>query len=305
LSRHADLYIAHNLAALPAAATAAARHHAKLGFDAEDYHPGELPDDQADPLELRLRRRIERELLAQCQHLTCASPMIGEAYATDYGVEMLPILNVFPLSEAPSASAPPSFARGEEPSLYWFSQTIGPNRGVEQVVRALGQMKTRAVLRLRGNPLPGYSRRLKEFALQIGGSDLNSRITLLPVSEPAEMVRLASPHDVGLAVEPGQNENNRRALSNKIFTYLLAGVPVMLSDTPAQVKLSRELGEATWVVDLNNSADVAHSLDRFFSSEKRQQAARDTAWRLARERYNWDMEQHKFLRLVEEVTLSK
>src|SRR5262249_54823904 len=36
----ADLYIPHSLAALPAAAWAARRHGAKLGFDAEDDHVG-------------------------------------------------------------------------------------------------------------------------------------------------------------------------------------------------------------------------------------------------------------------------
>ena len=38
----ADLYIAHNLGALPAAAGAAHTHAARLGFDAEDFHRGEL-----------------------------------------------------------------------------------------------------------------------------------------------------------------------------------------------------------------------------------------------------------------------
>ena len=38
----ADLYIAHNLAALPAARHAARRHRGRLGFDAEDYHRGQF-----------------------------------------------------------------------------------------------------------------------------------------------------------------------------------------------------------------------------------------------------------------------
>ena len=37
----ADLYIAHYVAALPAARAAACRHGAMMGFDAEDFHSGE------------------------------------------------------------------------------------------------------------------------------------------------------------------------------------------------------------------------------------------------------------------------
>jgi hypothetical protein len=43
----ADLYIAHYVAALPAAGAAAQRHGALLGFDAEDFHSGEGTDDPA------------------------------------------------------------------------------------------------------------------------------------------------------------------------------------------------------------------------------------------------------------------
>ena len=300
----ADLYIAHNLAALPAAAAAASRHGAPLGFDAEDYHPGEL-EDELGQVELCIRRVMERELLPRCRHLTCASPMIGEAYARDYGVSMKAILNVFSLEEAPPAPVRTASTRGQEQSLYWFSQTIGPNRGLEQIVQAMAVMSTRVRLRLRGNPIREFVERLRRLAEQADSAELSSRIEVLPIAEPWEMVRLAAPHDLGLATELTISENRSICLTNKIFTYLLAGVPVALSQTPAQTQMAGELGEAALLIDLHNPEAIAASFDSFFSSAERQQAARDTAWRLARERYNWDIEQHKFLRLVEEVTLSR
>jgi hypothetical protein len=134
----ADLYIAHNLAALSAAAVAAKRHSGKLGFDAEDYHCGELAPTPENRLELAIRRALEGHFLPQCAHLTAASPLIAEPYQKDYGVMMTPILNVFPLSEAPCEPAEPSSRRGRLPSLYWFSQTIGPGRGLEEIVKTMG-----------------------------------------------------------------------------------------------------------------------------------------------------------------------
>jgi hypothetical protein len=41
----ADLYVAHYVAALRAAAQAAHRHQAAYAFDAEDFHLGDLPDE--------------------------------------------------------------------------------------------------------------------------------------------------------------------------------------------------------------------------------------------------------------------
>ena len=67
------------------------------------------------------------------------------------------------------------------------------------------------------------------------------------------MARLAAQHDVGLASELSTPPNRAISLTNKVFTYLLAGIPVLLSNTPAQRGLAAELGEAAQVVDLKSS----------------------------------------------------
>ncbi len=297
MSEPADLYLAHNLAALPAAARAAAHHGARLGFDAEDFHCGELDESPVSATERAARTIIERTLLPRCQHLTAAAPGIARQYQQRYGVTMETILNVFPLAEAPLAPASPQ--AGEGPSLYWFSQTVGAERGLEAVVRAMGQMRVRARLRLRGNPSPGYADTLQTLARRVGGEDLARRIDLLPIAPPSEMARLAAGHNVGLALEPTRPLNRALCLTNKIFVYLLAGLPVCLSRTPAQTALATELGEAAWVTDIDDPATFARSLDDHLGDPGRLQRARLAAWGLARSRYNWDVEQRRFLSVVE------
>ncbi len=295
----ADLYLAHNLAALPAAARAARRHRARLGFDAEDFHCGELEDTPANAAELTARAMIERDLLPRCRHLTAASPGIARHYEQRYGVRMETILNVFSLSEAPAHPVAGAHTRGEKSSLYWFSQTIGAQRGLEPVVRAMGRMKERPLLRLRGHPVSGYLDALRTLARQVGGDDLAQRIDVLPIAPPNEMARLAAGHDVGMAIEQNQPLNRAICLTNKIFVYLLAGLPICLSRTPAQEALAVELGEAAWVADLDDPAALARSLDERLGSPERLQRARASAWKLAQTRYNWEVEQKAFLALVE------
>jgi len=294
----ADLYIAHNLAALPAAAAAARKYGAKLGFDAEDYHCGELKKTTANALELRVRRGIEAKLLPKCQHLTSASPQISAAYRRDYGVEMTPILNVFPLADAPDQPATPQSSSGELPSLYWFSQTVGRDRGLEQIVDAMGFMSTKLRLILRGNAQDEYIHQLRERAQRAGGQDLVARISLVLVSAPDSMIRLCAPHDLGLALELSDTTNRDICLTNKAFTYLLAGVPVLLSKTTAQMQLADELGEAALLVDIFDAQQIARALDDYFADPERQRAARAEAWRLGRCPFNWEAEQVKFLEQV-------
>jgi glycosyltransferase involved in cell wall biosynthesis len=288
----ADLYIAHYTTALIAAADAARRLGARLGFDAEDDHPGEIIPSAKAKADLRIIGRIERTLLPRCVHRTAASPGIAAAYCNRYGTHFEPILNVFPRAMAP---AQPQRRPSAVLSVYWFSQTVGPGRGLEDIVAAIGMMKAPVRLTLRGSRDLGYSEHLRMLAAKAGCLD---RIEFLDQSDPDKMATLAADHDVGLSIEPRIRPNNEICLGNKIFTYLLAGIPVLLSDTPAQRALAGELGIAAQVVDLGQPAAIARVLDAYAENPDALQAAKQHAWHLGQTRFNWDREKQLLLKSV-------
>jgi glycosyltransferase involved in cell wall biosynthesis len=288
----ADLYIAHYVAAFPAAAAAARRHGAALGYDAEDFHAGEQIDRPGESCRTDLVRAIEAAFLPRCSHLTASAPMIADAYAGLYGKRPVSVLNVFPLSGVGDRHLP---AQVGELSAYWFSQTIGPDRGLQPIIQAMARTQARVTLHIRGNDPWGHGKALLSLAqsLQVG-----DRVKLLPMASPFAMVELAGEYDIGLAVETEGSENHRRCLANKIFTYLLAGRPVLMSDTPAQQALAGELGEAAAVVSLGDPSAIAQQLDMWALMPGRLQVAGQTACRLARSRFNWEIEKGVFLASV-------
>ena len=113
------------------------------------------------------------------------------------------------------------------------------------------------------------------------------------------MVNLAASYDLGLSLETEATESRRLCLTNKIFTYLLAGVPVMMSDTPAQSALAPELGDAAALVSLADPPAMARVLDRLAGSPDVLDQAKATAARLGRQRYNWQVEKRMLLTSVE------
>jgi len=284
----ADLYIGHYIAGLAAAGRAAQRRGAMLGFDAEDLHTGE-----GTALQMSMVRTIEGVLMPSCRHVTAAAPLIGKAYRARYGVEPATVLNVFPLAMAP---AKPICAGQGTLRAYWFSQTVGLDRGLQAFIQAMARTTMRVTLDIRGSNRWGHGDRLMELARELGVAD---RVRLLPMAAPQEMVRLAADYDIGLSLETDVSENRRVCLTNKIFTYLLAGVPVLLSDTPAQGALAPELGVAARIVSLADPTGIAAALDRLAGAPDERSAARDMAWRLGRERYNWDVEKGALLGSVE------
>jgi glycosyltransferase involved in cell wall biosynthesis len=297
--RHkARLYLSHLLAALPAAAIAARLHGVRYSFDAEDFHPGDLADTPENAATNRLVRLIEARYLPGCDYVTAASPCIADAYAQAYGINRPEvILNTFPLRRAfLNFTLQGSHRPG--PSLYWISQTIGAGRGLECAVSAIARAKSRPHLYLRGTPDPTYIQSLLTFASECG---VLERVHILEKADSEEMERLASCFDIGLSAEPGSSPNNRLALGNKIFTYLLAGIPIVLSNTEAHVDFSPLLGKAAQVFAADDAEVLAKALDRWLLNPISLAAAREHAWRLGQERFNWEVESQKLVELVGRV----
>ncbi|PTY04674.1 hypothetical protein DB347_18350 [Opitutaceae bacterium EW11] len=295
----ADLYIGHGIAGLAAAAIAAGARKARYAFDAEDFHSAETTAVVENAADAAIVGTIEAALLPGCCCMTAASPLISHAYSTKYSIDPpVPILNVFPLSEAP-AEAPAVLTDPRKPAkLYWFSQTIGPGRGLEQVILTLARMKTHCELYLRGIPAGDFVDDLLGIAATVG---FTGKIEILPTAPSSEMARLATHYDLGLSLEQTKPANRDLCLTNKIFTYLLAGLPIALTPTQAQLQLAPELGSSAVMLNLDEPAKAATELDSYFASPLRRATARAEAWRLAQTRFNWEVEQISLLRTIDAV----
>ena len=283
----ADLYIAHYPAALPAVAIAARVHGGRYAYDAEDFYLGDWPDGAEHESKRRLLHAIEDRHLPNCAYVTAASPGIADAYAETYGIERpTVVLNVFPRAEAPEA-ANIAGTTVPGPSIYWFSQTIGPDRGLEAAVKAIGRARTKPHLYLRGHPATGFVEQLRSIASGVNAAD---RLHIMPSESPLDMVRLASAYDVGLSGEPAHNRNNKIALGNKISTYLLAGIPVLFSDIPAHRAFAAEADCAVRLYAVENDEALATAIDALLGDPQALANARATAFQLGQTRFNWDVE---------------
>lgn len=293
MDHEADLYIGHNLPSLPIVYNAAKKYSAKYGFDAEDYHKGEGIDIK----EYLLRDYIESEYLPGASYLTTSSPLINEKYYLDYHVQMETILNVFPIednTELDSRSDKKTF------SLYWFSQTIGPGRGLEEILLIVSKMKSKPYVYLRGSADvdKNFINHLKILSSQYGIED---KIIILKSSSPDSMIKLASQHDIGLSIELNKPLNRSICLTNKVFTYLLAGIPVILSNTKAQNEIYQNINDAAILIELNNPVDSARMIDEVLLNKQLLNKMKNASKQYSVNKYNWNIEKKKFLSIIEKT----
>lgn len=291
-SVRASLYHSHCLGGLVAAVAAARDNRAVLGFDAEDFHEEETDAVMRDPHEQEAIRLLLRHHLPETKLLTAASPCIAEAFRLRHGVGMQVVLNAFEPVDTRTGYAGP-FTISRPAKLYWFSQTVGPGRGLEQAVAILDCMNTPAEMWLRGFVRDDYRREIARL-----GSGRAERIKFLPPGAPDDMVAMAAEADAGLALELPHPPNRDMCLTNKVFVYLAAGLPQIMSATTAQVGFARDLGDAALVVDLNNAEAAAREIDGWLGAPSKFAQAAASAREMGR-RYSWSVERGKFLAAVD------
>jgi len=293
----ADLYIAHYPGALVAAAEAARAYSAPFAYDAEDFEAGTYPTATGPaPLD-RLIESYESQHLPRCAYVSAASPGIAQAYSQKYSIPLpATILNVFPLSERPAQFRFTPLAGPLR--LYWFSQTIGSDRGLQDVLRAMGQLKDCDIeLHLRGRWAQGFQNEVRKLTTSLALPD--QRIQVHPVAPPAGMISLAAQYEIGLALEQSVSRNRQICLTNKIFTYLLAGNAVVATATAGQQPIMEMLGQAGFSYQSGDVNALARGLRVWYENRRVLEEARRQAWAWGTRRFNWDVEKRTFLQMVE------
>ncbi len=291
-SIQADLYIGHNLGALPAAVQAARKWKAKVAFDAEDYHRGESAPGS---LHYNMAVAIEDSYIPALDYLSAASPLIAQKYQSHYPDKKTIVLNnVFGKQFLQS----PATADGEAVGLFWFSQTAGTNRGLETVVEALNLLpQFNWSLTILGQCSDGFRQQL------LGLSSMPDRIVFHSPVALGEIFPIASCFDIGLATEVPYCENRRICLTNKLFTYLLAANCIVASDTEAQQQFLHTYAGVGLLYKHDHIQDLADKLTLLMQDKHLLRSCRQRAYELADGQLNWEVESIKLLDTVRSVLL--
>jgi glycosyltransferase involved in cell wall biosynthesis len=277
-----DLVYAGTSAGLAVAPFAARQLSAPFAVDLEDFHSAEQTDSRDAALDHDAVAALESRFLRGAVLLTAGSEGIAQAYRARYGISPIPIHNVFSLPQQDPplrpVSAPPR-------RLYWFSQTVGLDRGLQDVIQALGLAGTPSQLYLQGNPAPGAEACLRRLA-----STRAPRVDvtfLAPVS-PDMIVPGLAHYDIGLAVEPPVSANRRICLSNKALAYTVGGMPVVMTEMDGQRRLAASLGQGALIYQPGDFVALASALDRWLTDDESLRHASAAVWQAAKVRWHWE-----------------
>ena len=292
----ADLIIAHTHPMLAPAFYAARRLGCRWGFDCEDILSEEYGEGLDDTAHQALIRFVEASFIPRADYVTVASAEFSRWLSEHYGIgESTLVSNVPSIEDAPDALRPGYPEARPHLSLYWFSISVGPLRGIEDAIRAMPLIDVPVTLHVRGRMLLAFEPELRALIASLG---LQDRVLVHDLIGPRDVVRAAADHDIGLVLTQPCCENHELAVPNKIYAYMMAGLAVGATATRGHRSAVPAIGDIGFEYAPGNHGELAARVNALVAEPGRLRAARDAAFRLAHSRYNWEIERG---RLVERI----
>lgn len=296
LARRADLYSLHAEQALWTGKVLIERNM-PVRIDVEDWYSEDgLPADRA-LRPVALIKKCERLLLNHASHATTTSAAMSRALAEAYGCRPPAVVyNSFPLAERKDVDGRRFDRRSSDaPSIVWFSQTIGPGRGLEALMTALRLLDRPVEVHLRGRPRPGYVEELlAPLPLHIRQS-----VYVHDQVPQGELLSRLMEHDIGYCGELSNCLNHDLTISNKCLEYLRAGLALVASDTAGQLEMASRIPDAVGVFRQGDGGALADALRPLLGDGDRLARAKRASWEGFEAAFGWEASKRRIQEQVE------
>ena len=295
LRLHADLYIAHSELGLYVASRLL-HMGMRVGVDMEDWFSEDLLPEVRRYRPLQLLRALERQVLGRGAYASAPSRAMSAALAKEYQCAAPAVLyNAFDWTGRQALDGAQK-DRGNRniPSVHWFSTTLGPGRGVEDLVAAIPLLQSDAEIHLRGNSVLGFEQWLGARV----PDRWRERIFFHSLVMNDELLSRIAEHDIGFAGETKDCRSRDLTVTNKILHYLLGGLAVVASDTAGQREVASQAPEAVRLFPSGNVRMLADALNSLLSSPERLRLAKTAALGAAQRTFCWERQEGTLLDAV-------
>jgi glycosyltransferase involved in cell wall biosynthesis len=205
------------------------------------------------------------------------------------------VYNAFAWSDRHLAGTNQDRRERPSPSLHWFSTTLGPGRGLEELLAAVELLDRDFALHLRGRPVPGFAEWIRTRIPE----RRRDRVRLHPLVTNDQLLPCIARHDIGFAGEQPDCRSRDLTVTNKMLHYLLAGLAVVASDTKGQREVAAQAPAAVFLYPAGDVRALAGVLDRLLGSPDALAQAKAAALAAARDIFCWERQEPVLLDAIE------
>jgi glycosyltransferase involved in cell wall biosynthesis len=288
LLRHpSEVITANDLDTLPGAYLAARWGRRTLVYDSHEYFT-EVPELVSRPRIRQVWLTLERWLFPRLSTVYTVNHSLARIYEATYQLPVAVIRNVpFPRAGSP---------RQAPPRILLYQGALNLGRGLDLMIDAMAH-------------LPGYT-------LWIVGSgdlaaDLHTQADLAPwrdrivfhgFMDPDALAQLTPQAGLGLSLEADLGANYHYASPNKVYDYVQARLPILVSDLP-EMRAIVEQYQVGQVLPLDQrTPEALADRVRLMLEDPAAYAQWAAAAHEAAQTLNWEAERHRLIDLYAQAT---
>jgi glycosyltransferase involved in cell wall biosynthesis len=256
------------------------------------YDPHEL-ETEANGLSgtrKKLSKFLEKLLISYSDSIIVVNNSIAEWYKSKYSVKKVHVVKNVPyhynygMQIICSNVLKEKFEIKGDETLFIYQGGLSKGRGIQIILDAFTKVNRKKHIVFMGRgPLEEV---IKEYEKQF------SNVHLHPAVKPEEVLRYTSSADIGVSLIENTCLSYYYSLPNKVFEYLLSGVPMIVSDFPEMGKFVDE-NNCGWKVSVDSGAllKLIERISREDIIEKKNKVLK------CKTNYGWHKEEETLLRI--------
>lgn len=283
---NADIYFAEDIYTLPFVAFYAKMKKGKLIYNSRELYAFLGGHSKKKYLSFLLKT-LERILIKKCDLVLTTGEM-----DTQFLEQMYSISNVVTIRNIPAYHAPDKvidirkeLSIPDDKVLLLYQGVLLNGRGIPKIFQAMAKLKDTALLIL-GD---GEQRdNFKNLASSLGIAD---RVYFYGMVKNDELINYTAAGDIGLALIENISMSYYYALPNKLFEYIMAGLPVISCNLPQMKKIVDDY-KAGICVDTENGDEITGAIEKMIKDKDSIIQFRKNCLEAAKE-LNWQKEFEK------------
>lgn len=294
LRQKPDIYHAFDLKTLPLAYIVSKINRSKLIYDSRELYVESMRDEELPKVYKRIMMSVERFLIRRVDGVIVVSDSIADILVQRYGIKRPTVVfNCPPYKEYRRTTIIRDLLNIKEvKKIVLYQGIISSGRGLENLIEASRYLDDAVVVLIGGGNLKGeLKRKVKEEGLE-------EKVKFIDAVPYKDLLDYTMSADLGIS--PIQNTclSYYYSAPNKLFEYLMAGLPVAVSNFPDIQKIVEKAGVGV-SFDPEDVEDLARVINKILNDEEKYNRMRENALRVARESYNWEKESQKMMKIYE------
>jgi glycosyltransferase involved in cell wall biosynthesis len=300
LKTPADVYHAHDAKALPACYLASLLRHKPVIFDAHELPLAEETGTRNWRGLIALFSVLLAWMVPRCAAVITVSPSIAQEIRARYA-----LLNVALIRNVPAYREVPKTNRlqeylGLDPGvrIALYQGNLQANRELDRLIRAASFLEQDIVVVLMGPDAEGIQAHLE---MLIRSERVTGSVKIVPPVPYIELLDWTASADIGLLIyAPGYSPNVRMCLPNKLFEYLMAGLPILASqlDAVSDVISTYDIGQ---IVPSLEPIDIAVAINEMVADHSEYNRMRNNALDAVKKDLCWEKESQRLINLYHEI----